>query len=45
LHTKLPAAIEKWIATRDTRYNGCTAIALDDMKDAVYVTLLIDEEE
>ena len=41
----LPAAIEKWIATRDTRYNGCTAITLDDMKDAVNVTLYIYEEE
>lgn len=30
----LPAALEKWIQTR-SKYKGCTAIAIDDMKDAV----------
>ena len=30
----LPAALEKWIHTRD-KYKGCTAVAIDDMKDAV----------
>lgn len=45
----LPEAIEKWIKTR-SRYKGCTAIALDDMKDVVNSTHPgsqenIDEEE
>ncbi len=30
----LPAALEKWIHTRG-KYKGCTAVAIDDMKDAV----------
>ena len=30
----LPAALEKWIHTRD-KYKGCTAVAIDDMEDAV----------
>ena len=33
----LPKAIDKWIKTR-SRYRGCTAIALDDMKDAAILT-------
>lgn len=33
----LPEAIDKWIKTR-SRYRGCTAIALDDMKDAAILT-------
>ena len=33
----LPKAIDKWIMTR-SRYRGCTAITLDDMKDAAILT-------
>lgn len=41
----LPAVIEKWLATRASRYNGCTAIALDDMKDEVCITFFVDVED
>ena len=40
----LPAALEKWIHTRD-KYKGCTAVAIDDMKDAVNNTHSDYQEE
>lgn len=40
----LPAALEKWIHTRG-KYKGCTAVAIDDMKDAVNNTHSDYQEE
>ena len=40
----LPVALEKWIHTRD-KYKGCTAVAIDDMKDAVNNTHSDYQEE
>ena len=40
----LSAALEKWIHTRD-KYKGCTAVAIDDMEDAVNNTHSDYQEE